>query len=269
MNPSRIAAIALPLAAPVASDAHAQVAASARQVVIKAGIAAAHPHDRGAYTEGLLFKDGRLYESTGIEARSEIREVSIRDGRVLRRAAVPGGNFGEGLVDWGSEFLSVTWQTGVGYRWDAATFRLKSTFRYPGEGWGMTRAGRDVVMSDGTAQLRFLDPATFRERRRISVSFNGKPITQINELEWIDGEIWANVWTTDLIARIDPVTGEVRSWVDISSAAAREPSRDPNAVANGIAWDARRRVLYVTGKNWGSVYELNVPGTTGVRPARR
>lgn len=234
-------------------------------VVVKPVVVEVLPHDRSAFTEGLLIRNGRLYESTGMEGRSEIREISMADGKVLRRASIPSGQFGEGMVDWGDEFLSVTWQTGVGYRWDARTFRLKSTFSYMGEGWGLTRAGREIVMSDGTAQLRFIDPATFREIRRVSVSFSGKPITQINELEWIDGEIWANIWTTNLIARIDPVTGVVRSWVDISDIAAREPRTDPNAVANGIAWDAARRRLYVTGKNWTSLYRIELPGKTVTR----
>lgn len=239
----------------VAGPSAAQKADVARATVVRA-----HPHDRTAFTEGLLFRQGRMYESTGLEGASEIREVRLSDGRPQRRATVPSRRFGEGLVDWGGDLLSVTWRTGIGYRWDIATLRLKSTFRYAGEGWGMTRNASSVILSDGTATLRFMDPRTFKETRRVSVSYRGKPITLINELEWIDGEVWANIWMTNLIARIDPETGRVRSWVDISAVAALQPRNDPNAIANGIAWDAKGRRIFVTGKNWSSIYEVKVPG---------
>jgi glutamine cyclotransferase len=246
------------------------LAQTAVPVVARAKLLGTHPHDTTAFTEGLLFRGGRLYESTGLEGASEIREIRLADGRAVRRATVPSRHFGEGMVDWGDEFLSVTWRTGVGYRWDARTLRLKSTFRYPGEGWGMTRDRSSIVLSDGTSSLRFMDPVTFKERRRVSVSFRGKPITMINELEWIDGEIWANIWMTNMIARIDPATGVVRSWVDITAIADLQPKGNPDAIANGIAWDATNRRLYVTGKNWNAIYQIAVPGLAGGRrPTRR
>lgn len=248
------------LAATIAAIMSATPAAAGAQMapVDAARIVRTLPHDRAYYTEGLFLKDGVLYESTGVDGQSEIHATTLEGGRVLRRGIVPKGVFGEGAVDWGSEIVSVSWITGAGFRWDAATLRLKSRFTYPGEGWGLTRNARSLIMSDGTADLRLLDPRTFRETGRIHVTDGGRPVRNLNELEWIDGEIWANVWLTDMIARIDPATGVVKRWVDISSIAALEPRKDPNDVANGIAWDAVRKRIYVTGKRWGAIYQIKV-----------
>lgn len=230
----------------------------AEPAVVKPRIVAEHPHDPSAYTEGLFFRNGELWESTGREGSSDVRRVDLRTGRAMQRARLPATAFGEGAVDWKDQIISLTWKTGRGYRWDAATMRLLSTFSYAGEGWGLTRMGGMLAMSDGTADIVLRDPATFAESRRIHVTFDGKPLPYLNELEWIDGQIWANVWTTTLIARIDPGTGRVASWIDLSDIAAGQPSKDRDSVANGIAWDQTTGRIFVTGKNWTKIYEIEV-----------
>jgi glutaminyl-peptide cyclotransferase len=219
-----------------------------------------YPHDRTAFTQGLLFRDGRLYESTGLEGRSTIREVRLEDGKVLRQAVVPPPYFGEGLVDWGDKLVSLTWLHGRGFIWDRATLRKLGEWRYPGEGWALTHNGREIIMSDGTPQLRFLDPATLKEKRRVTVTVNGQRLARLNELEWVKGEVLANIWQSERIARIDPVTGKVRAWIDLSALSRRVPNRGADDVANGIAWDAKGGRLFVTGKNWPVLYQVRVPG---------
>lgn len=244
--------------APAPSQATAQEPPTQTARVIRV-----YPHDRTAFTQGLIFLDGRLYESTGLVGRSSLREVELETGRVIRSVPIPPPVFGEGMTNWGSELVSITWQHGIGYRWDRRTFRQTGTWRYPGEGWGLTQDGRSLIMSDGTAELRFLDPATTAERRRITVTAAGRPVTQLNELEYVRGEILANVWQTPMIARIDPETGAVRGWIDLS-AQVRENSGVDDDVLNGIAWDAARNRLFVTGKNWSRLYEIAIDP-----PARR
>lgn len=225
--------------------------------VQKVDVVNAYPHDRRAFTEGLFFRDGFFYESTGLEGRSEIRQVRIADGKVIRSIALPPRLFGEGIVDWGNELISLTWQTGVGFRWSLPGLAKRGEFRYPGEGWGLTRSPREIVMSDGTPYLRFLDPKTLKIRRRVQVTAEGSPIKNINELEWVRGEIYANIWYTSLIARIDPATGKVKGWIDITPLAEKNMSSS-EAVANGIAYDAKRGRLFVTGKNWPMLYEVRL-----------
>ena len=219
-----------------------------------------YPHDPGAFTEGLFFRDGRLFESTGLEGHSQIREVRLEDGKVLRQVDLPPDLFGEGIVDVGGELVSVTWQTGIGFRWRLRDFRRLARFSYPGEGWGMTRAGPDIILSDGTATLRFLDPHTFKERRRLKVTADGKPVVALNELEYVRGEILANIWQTNLIARIDPASGAVKGWLDVSALGRPAPGLGRDSVPNGIAYDAKRGRLFVTGKNWARLYEIRLPG---------
>ena len=216
-----------------------------------------YPHDPAAFTQGLFWLDGHLWESTGLTGRSTIRKVRLEDGKVLQSAPIPPGRFGEGMAPWGKEIVSLTWQHGEAYRWDRATFRQTGTFRYLGEGWGLTQNGRDLIMSDGTAELRFLDPATFKERRRIAVTAGGRPVTQLNELEWVKDEILANVWMTPLIARIDPGTGKVKGWIDLRPLVSQWAGSD-DAVLNGIAYDAAKDRLFVTGKNWPRLFEIKL-----------
>lgn len=224
-----------------------------------AEVVATLPHDRSAFTEGLFFRDGAFYESTGEVGRSFIRKVDPATGRVLRQVVVPPPYFGEGIVAWGKQLISLTWKDGLGFRWTLDGFRRSGTFRYPGEGWALTSDGRNLIMSDGTPQLRFLDPVTLKERRRVTVTANGEPVGNVNELEFVDGEVLANVWHTNAIIRIDPVSGHVVGLIDLSALTAQVHATDPEAVPNGIAWDAKRRRLWVTGKDWPTIFQIRPP----------
>ncbi len=232
-------------------------APSAEPAVYAYRVVATYPHDPGAYTQGLFFLEGHLYESTGQVGRSTIRRVRIEDGRVLQSVAIPPGRFGEGIVDWGRQIVSITWRGGVGYRWDRATLRRLGEWRYPGEGWGLTRNRAEIIMSDGTPQLRFLDPRTLAERRRVTVTIAGRPLAALNELEWIHGEVFANVWHSAFIVRIDPASGRVTGVIDLRALAAENSAGEDN-VLNGIAYDARADRLFVTGKNWSRLYEIDL-----------
>jgi glutamine cyclotransferase len=223
-----------------------------------------YSHDPGAFTEGLFYRDGRLFESTGLTGRSTIREVRLEDGRVVRSIALAPSLFGEGIVDWKRQIVSLTWETGIGFRWDRASFRKLGEFHYPGEGWGLTRNARELVMSDGTPVLRFLDPETFAVRRRLTVTEGGVPLANLNELEWVKGEILANVWHSDSIVRIDPATGRVIARIDLSALGAF-PNRGEEDSLNGIAWDPARERLFVTGKNWPRLYEIRLAAPARAR----
>ncbi|HEX9947239.1 MAG TPA: glutaminyl-peptide cyclotransferase [Allosphingosinicella sp.] len=217
-----------------------------------------YPHDPMAFTQGLIFLDGRLYESTGLNRQSTIREVRLEDGKVLRSVSIPPQHFGEGLVNWGPDLLSLTWTDGVGFRWNRSDFRPKGQFRYPGEGWGLTQDGKNIIMSDGTSNLRFLDPATMTEKKRVAVTHQGRPVERLNELEWVKGEIFANIWMGRRIARIDPKSGKVKGWIDLSALAVENANGDPDAVLNGIAYDPKGDRLFVTGKNWAKLFEIKI-----------
>lgn len=217
-----------------------------------------YPHDPMAFTEGLFFRDGRLFESTGLNRMSTIREVRLEDGKVLRSVSIAPEHFGEGIVDWGDEIRSLTWQGGTGFRWGLKDFRQRGTFRYPGEGWALTRDAKNIYMSDGTPQLRVLDPETMAELRRINVTWDGKPVINLNEMEWVKGEIFANVWMTRRIARIDPKSGKVTGWIDLAPLVAEYSPGDPDSVLNGIAYDAAKDRLFVTGKNWAKLFEIKL-----------
>ena len=227
-------------------------------------VVATLPHARDAFTEGLFFDRGQFFESTGLEGRSELRRVDLATGRVLQTARIPDRRFGEGSIAWGDQIISLTWQDGIGYRWNRDTFQLLGTFRYPGEGWALTHNGQDIIMSDGTAQLRFLDPDTLQERRRLAVTFQGRPLDRINEIEWVEGQVLANIWQTNEIVRIDPQTGNVTAIIDLGGLM-RENAREPGAdVLNGIAYDSANRRLYVTGKNWPRLYQIELtPAAAG------
>lgn len=218
----------------------------------------AYPHDPRAFTEGLIWLDGSLYESTGNFGQSNLREVSLEDGAVKRSIPLSPIYFGEGLTSWGSDLISLTWRNGVGFRWDRATFRPTASFRYTGEGWGLTNDGARLIMSDGSAELRFLDPATFAETGRLRVTWMGKPVPMLNELEMVKGEILANVWMTDRIARIDPKSGNVIDWIDIGRLTSSLKLTNYDAVPNGIAYDAKNDRLFVTGKYWPKLFEIRL-----------
>jgi glutamine cyclotransferase len=215
-----------------------------------------YPHDRGAFTEGFFFLDGEFYESTGLEGKSNLRRVEIATGRVKQQYNIPSQYFGEGIIAFGKQLFQLTYKTGVAFVYDRSTFQLLKTYKYEGEGWGMTTDGKRLIMSDGTSQLRFLDPATFKETSaRLSVTDAGRPIDQLNELEWIRGEIWANIWLTQRIARINPRTGRVNSWLDMSGILSVMESAGTDAM-NGIAYDAQTDRVFVTGKYWPRVFEV-------------
>ncbi len=218
-----------------------------------------YPHDRHAFTEGLFYLDGYLYESTGLEGQSTIRKVRPESGAIVRRIDLPKDLFGEGIVNVGSRLISLTYKTEVGFVRALDTFKVERRFAYRGEGWGLTQDGQRIIMSDGSAELRFLDPATLAETGRLAVHLDGKPLRNLNELEWIRGEIYANVWQTNFIVRIDPATGEVRSVIDLTGLLpAAETVPGETDVLNGIAYDARNDRLFVTGKNWPHLYEIRL-----------
>lgn len=241
-----------------APNANAPAVAQAQAPVWGFTIVATYPHDRRAFTQGLLYLDGELYESTGQIGSSTIRRVRLEDGRVMQSVDIPQGLFGEGLVNWGDQLINITWQDGVGYRWDRRTLRRLGQWRYRGEGWGLTQNGRAIIMSDGTPELRFLDPVTLQERRRITVTDAGVPVARLNEIEWVNGEVFANIWMTAMIARINPDTGQVTGWIDLTSLASQIPSWRNDDVLNGIAYDQAGDRLFVTGKNWPNLYEIDL-----------
>lgn len=222
-------------------------------------VVATYPHDPGAFTQGLLYADGELYESTGLLGESTLRRVELATGRVLQQVRVADEYFAEGLALVGDELVQLTWQNGVGIVYDRRTLARRRTFRYAGEGWGLAGDGASrLVMSDGSDRLTFLDPRTLVPGRTLAVTDAGRPVPRLNELEWIEGEIWANVWTTDRIARINPATGEVSAWIDLGSLWPRV-QRTPGAdVLNGIAYDRAGRRIFVTGKKWPRLYQIAV-----------
>ena len=216
-----------------------------------------YPHDPDAFTQGLQYLDGVLFEGTGLNGRSSIRRVALDTGKVLQKRDVPEQYFGEGITVWKSEIFELTWQSGVAFVYDKATFAPKRSITYVGEGWGLTSDGTHLIMSDGSNELRILDPVTFAERRRIKVTAVGAPLKNLNELEYVKGEIFANVWQTDYIARIAPDTGNVTGYIDLRGLlAASERARTD--VLNGIAYDAAQDRLFITGKLWPKVFELKI-----------
>lgn len=220
------------------------------------------PHDRTAFTQGLVFLGGGFIESTGLNGHSTLREVDLTSGRVLRQVPVPDRYFAEGLAVLGGKAYQLTWQAQKGFVYDEATFRLENEFAYPGEGWGLATDGHWLIMSDGTPQIRFLDPATFKVGRTIQVALQGQPVKWLNELEFIQSEIFANVWRTDYVLRIDPANGAVTGLINFSGLLP-PADRDANTdVLNGIAYDAAQDRLFVTGKLWPKLFEVRLKRLT-------
>jgi glutamine cyclotransferase len=220
-------------------------------------IVARYPHDSNAFIQGLLFHDGKFYESTGLRGQSSLRRVEIRTGRVEQREDVDSRYFAEGLALVGDRLYQLTWQLGTTFVYDLDDFSLVDTLHYEGEGWGLTYDGSELIMSDGTATLRFIDPDDFSVTRTVTVTADGMPVAELNELEYIDGEVWANIWFEDRVARIDPKDGHVRGWIDLSQLyPADRRSRD--AVVNGIAWDPESDRIFVTGKLWPAIFEIRI-----------
>ena len=216
-----------------------------------------YPHDPDAFTQGLQYVDGVFYEGTGLNGRSSIRKVKIETGEVLQKRDLPQEHFGEGITVFKSDLIELTWQSRVAFVYDKATFEPKRRFSYVGEGWGLTHDGRNLIMSDGSDELRVLDPSTFTERRRIKVTAGGAPVGHLNELEVVKGEIFANIWMTDYVARIAPDTGRVTGYVNLRGLLT-PVERARTDVLNGIAYDAAHDRLFVTGKLWPKVFEIKV-----------
>lgn len=219
----------------------------------------AYPHDANAFTQGLFYDQGVLYESTGLQGRSSVRKVRLETGEVLQQTNLSPAVFGEGITHWDKRLIGVTWQSELGYVLDQDSFAVQQLFDYKGEGWGLTQDGRAIIMSDGSAELRFLDPQTLQEQRRLRVTADGRPVDQLNELEWVEGEIYANIWQTDRIARIDAKTGQVVGWIDLTGLLpAKERVAGHTDVLNGIAYDSVGKRLWVTGKMWPKLYEIKL-----------
>jgi glutaminyl-peptide cyclotransferase len=218
------------------------------------------PHDRAAFTEGLAFANGKLFESSGEYRESFLREVDLATGKPLRQLKLEDKYFGEGLAIFNGKIYQLTWREQICFVYDLATFRKIREIKYDGEGWGLTSDGKSLIMSDGSEWIRFRDPTTFTVRRSIRVVYQGKPLTNLNELEFIDGKIWANVWGTDLILRLDPADGRIVDVLDASGVfpASQRPN-DPNAVLNGIAYDDKSKSIYITGKRWPRMYRIQAP----------
>jgi glutamine cyclotransferase len=220
-----------------------------------------YPHDRAAFTQGLIFRDGVFYEGTGLNGQSGIRKVKLETGEVLQVKPLGAEYFGEGITDWKGQIVQLTWQSEVGFVYDMQTFEPVKRWAYTGEGWGLTHDETRLIMSDGSPQLRFIDPATFKETGRITVRDAGQPVERLNELEYVKGEIFANVWLTDRIARISPKDGRVTGWIDLAgllSPSERADVQREGGTLNGIAYDAAGDRLFVTGKLWPRVFEIRL-----------
>lgn len=218
-----------------------------------------YPHDPTAFTEGLFFLDGLLYESTGLEHESTVRKVRLETGAIVQKIDLPPQYFGEGIINWKDHLIQLTYKTEIGFIYDLSNFNALRQFQYPGEGWALTQDGKRIFMSDGTPDIRIWDPETLKETGRITVTDQGQPVKNVNELEWIKGEIWANIWTTDRIARIDPATGKVNAWIDLTGILSDSDRRPGETdVLNGIAYDATSDRIFVTGKRWPKLFEIRV-----------
>jgi glutamine cyclotransferase len=217
-----------------------------------------YPHDPAAFTQGLVIVDGQMYESTGLNGRSTLRRDNLVTGQVMQEKDIPQQFFDEGLTDWGNTLIQLTWKAHTAFIYDRKTFNLVKTLHYPWEGWGLTQDGHDLILSDGSSTLHFLDPATFKDVRDLKVTAGGKPIDELNELEYIHGQIYANVWMTTKIARISPQTGKVLAWIQLAGILPQVEMGNSNAVLNGIAYDKATERLYVTGKLWPKLFEIKV-----------
>lgn len=223
----------------------------------KAQVVAEYPHDRTSYTQGLFFYDGQMYESTGLNGKSTFRKVDIRTGKALYRLNFDRRYFLEGSVEKGGNIYMLTWQNNVAFVYDAKTLKYKKSYSYPREGWGLTTDGKSLIASDGSANLYFLDD-DFRTARKLTVRLNGRPVNDLNELEYIDGKIWANVYLTDLIVIVNPADGNVEATVDCSGLLPSRLRYDDTDVLNGIAYNPQNGKIYLTGKNWCRLYEIKL-----------
>ncbi len=218
-----------------------------------------YPHAADAYCQGLVYQDGFLYEGTGEYGKSSLRKIELETGKVLQIQPLDGRLFGEGITIWKNRIYQLTWKGRKALVYDSKTFQHLGSFAYRGEGWGLTHDGQQLIMSDGTSTLRFLDPDSFKVKRQLTVRDGRRRLTKLNELEYVEGEIYANIWYDDRIARISPQTGKVIGWLDLSKLYPRSERPHADAVLNGIAYDPLQRRLLVTGKNWPRLYEIRLP----------
>jgi glutamine cyclotransferase len=226
-------------------------------------IVTTYPHDTKAFTQGLVFDNGFLYEGTGRRGESTVRKVELETGKVLKKYGLPRQYFGEGVALWNETLIQLTYQSNIGFVYDKESFILQREFTYPTDGWGLTHDGTHLIMSDGTATLYFQDPTTFKEVRRIEVHDNDTPVTHLNELEYIHGTVYANVWPTDRIVMISPDSGRVVGRIDLDGLLSDEGAYQPVGVLNGIAYDAANDRLFVTGKYWPKLFEIELDGVQG------
>lgn len=231
-------------------------------------VVAVYPHDPQAFTQGLVYQDGVLYEGTGLNGQSSIRKVKLENGEVLQIHKLDPQYFGEGIAIAGDSLFELTWQSEVGFVYDRKTFQRTGTFTYKGEGWGLTYDGRRLIMSDGTAYLRFIDPIARKETSRLLVRDGRRPVEHLNELEFVKGEVFANVWQTDRIARISPKTGLVLGWIDLPGLLSAREAQGVD-VLNGIAYDAERDRLFVTGKLWPKLFEIRIVSAPAASPKKK
>ncbi|NCP18431.1 MAG: glutaminyl-peptide cyclotransferase [Erythrobacter sp.] len=244
---------------PAADESRAPAAATAADAqpqIFDVQVVARYPHDAAAFTQGLLWHDGFLYETTGRRGQSQLRKVDLQTGEVLSASDLAADEFGEGLALWGDELIGLTWLDGTIHRWSLDTLEPIRSDPYPYEGWGLATIGDALVASDGSATLRFLDPETYAVRREVAVTLNGKPLTQLNELEAVDGLIYANIWHSGFIVAIDPADGVVRRILDLRPLVDAMPLREREGVLNGIAHDPATGRWFVTGKLWPSLFEV-------------
>jgi len=226
--------------------------------VWKVKVVASYPHDSTAYTQGLIIEDGKMFEGTGKYGSSSLREIELQTGKVLRSIQLSTQYFGEGITVLDGKIFQLTWKNNICLTYDLNTFRFKEHFRYLYEGWGLTDNGTELIVSDGSSDIRFVDPNTFTELRKISVKEGNDRIKNLNELEYVSGEIWANVWYDDRIARISPANGQLLGWIDVSTAYPQLQRPDRDNVLNGIAFDEKTKKIYVTGKNWPKLFEIEI-----------
>lgn len=225
--------------------------------VLNATVVKTFPHDPSAFTQGLEFYSGYLYESTGRQRQSTLRQVALETGKVLQSVQLPDESFGEGLTIFRGKIYQLTWLDKTGFIYDLRTFRKLGKFSYNTEGWGLTHDDSSLILSDGTNQLQYIDPTSFQVTKTVEVFAGSGAVTNLNELEYIQGDIWANIWHSNRIAKIDPRSGQVTAWIDLTAIAERE-TQEQEDVLNGIAWDPGRRRLFVTGKNWANLFEIAV-----------
>jgi glutamine cyclotransferase len=215
-------------------------------------------HDAEAYTQGLVFHDGSLFESTGLRGASSLRRVELKTGKVKKKLDVARPFFAEGMTIFHDKIFQLTWQDKKGFIYDLKKFRQDGEFTYDGEGWGLTHDNQSLILSDGTNRIRFLDPVSFQVLRTISVYDNGQPLMDLNELEYIKGEIYANIWKTDRIVRIDPSTGKINAWIDMAGLRYWADENPSENCLNGIAYDAENDRIFVTGKRWPQLFEIRL-----------